>query len=131
MAHQQILNSFGRLSEHGNVFWETMFKKLISKQPDVLKYFANTDMHHLYSMLSKSVTYIVLNSSTISVQSGSHFARIIQIHNTKYQIPKTYIKEWRDSVIETIQELDTELTQEGLHAWIEAIDILIEPIGIK
>ncbi|BBW90866.1 hypothetical protein PS1M3_09530 [Pseudoalteromonas sp. PS1M3] len=43
MAHVKIINSFSRLSEHGNVFWETLYKKLISRRPDTLKYFSNTE----------------------------------------------------------------------------------------
>lgn len=131
MAHVRILNSFSRLSEYGNIFWETLYKKLISKQPDTLKYFSNTNMHHLYSMLSKSVTYVVLNSSSSSVQSDSYFLRIVELHNRKLKIPKSYVQDWRDSLIETIEELDSELTPEELNHWIEAIDILIEPIGVN
>lgn len=130
MAHVKIINSFSRLSEHGNMFWETLYKKLISRRPDTLKYFSNTDMHYLYTMLSKSVTYVVLNSSSNSVQSDSYFQKIVDIHNRRLQIPKSYVQDWRDSLIETIQELDIELTSEDLKIWIETIDILVEPIGV-
>lgn len=88
-------------------------------------------MHYLYTMLSKSVTYVVLNSSSNSVQSDSYFQMIIDTHNRKLRIPKSYVQDWRDSLIETIQELDTELTADELQIWIETIDILVEPIGVK
>jgi len=104
---------------------------MISKRPDTLKYFENADMHHLYTMLSKSVTYVVLNSSSQSVQSESYFKKIIDTHNQKFQIPKSYVQDWRDCLIETIQELDSELTTDELQIWIETIDILVEPIGVK
>lgn len=82
-------------------------------------------------MLSKSVTYVVLNSSSNSVQSDSYFQKIVDIHNRRLQIPKSYVQDWRDSLIETIQELDTELTSEELKIWIETIDILVEPMGVE
>jgi hypothetical protein len=41
------------------------------------------------------------------------------------------LQDWRDSLIETTQELDTELTSEELKIWIETIDILVEPIGVQ
>ena len=131
MAHELLIYSFSRLSEYGNKFWETLYKKMISKRPDTLKYFENADMHHLYTMLSKSVTYVVLNSSSQSVQSESYFKKIIDTHNQKFQIPKSYVQDWRDCLIETIQELDSELTTDELQIWIETIDILVEPIGVK
>lgn len=74
---------------------------------------------------------MVLNSSSNSVQSDSYFQKIVDIHNNKLQIPKSYLQDWRDSLIETTQELDTELTSEELKIWIETIDILVEPIGVQ
>lgn len=112
------------------MFWEMLYKKLISKRPDTLKYFSDTDMHSLYTMLSKSVAYVVLNSSSNSVYSNSYFQKVVDLHNRKLQIPKSYVQDWRNSLIETIQELDTELTSDELQIWIETIDLLVDPIGV-
>lgn len=131
MAHKEIIRSFSRLSELGNQFWESFYDKLMNKKPDTLKYFRNTDMHHLYTMLSKSVTYIVLNSSTDSVQSSAYFHKVIAIHNEQLKIPKSYILEWKLCLLETIRELDPELDSKEYETWVETIDIMIEPIGVN
>lgn len=130
MAHVKILGSFIRLSKYGNVFWERLYKKLMIKQPDTLVYFSKTDMHGLYRMLSKSVTYVVLSSSNNSLKCSSYFNRIVDLHNKQLNIPQEYVNDWRGSLIETIQELDSELTDEELLIWTQTIDRMIEPIGV-
>ena len=131
MAHKKIIRSFSRLSEHGSKFWESLYKKLMIKKPDTLKYFGKTDMHALYTMLSNSVTYIVLNSSSDTVQSSEYFQKVVKIHNDKLKIPKTYIWEWRNCLLQTIQEFDSELTEAEFEIWRQAVDIIIEPIGVE
>lgn len=130
MAHKLIFASFLRLSQLGNTFWEYFFKKLTARKPETLVYFASTDTHSLYAMLSKSVTYVVLNSSSDTVCNTDYFNKIVQLHNTKLKIPKSYVIEWRNCLIETIRELDESLTDNELAIWINIIDILIEPIGV-
>jgi hemoglobin-like flavoprotein len=130
MANQKIIESFDRVNQHNNGFWRVFYERFTSQDPQIKALFAQVDMLKQFQMMSKSATYIVLNSARNEAHELDHVRQLVVKHNKELRVPKHLFLIWRECLLETLSEFDPEYDAELEIHWRQAIDIFIAPFGI-
>lgn len=130
MANQIVFNSFKRIQEFGNDFWQTFYFRFVQSNVEIETLFKDTDMESQYKMLSQSVSYIMLNSNSDSAHTANHMTELIELHNGKLKIPKGHFIFWKECFLSTLRDFDPDYDDVVAHQWGEAIDRILVKFGI-
>ena len=97
-------------------FFDSFYKKLIDKDPNIAELFASTDMDKQAKMLMQSITYVTAFSATLEPTEELNF--ISRLHGKdKLDLPAAYYDTWMDSLMETVRERDPKYDDQVYRAW--------------
>jgi len=130
LANQIVFNSFKRIQEFGNDFWETFYFRFVQSNVEIQILFKDTNMENQYRMLSQSISYIMLNSNSESPHTTKHMVELITLHNKKLKIPKAHFIVWKECFLSTLKDFDPSYDELVEKTWCEAIDKMLAKFGI-
>lgn len=105
---------------------DLFYEKYLTRYPDVRRFFANSDMTHQAIMLRMALT-IVAQYYLNRFQAMEEYLRIIGFRHKRREIPRDLYADWRDCMLDTLEEFHDDNWSDGLQRqWTEAIDLTVK-----
>jgi truncated hemoglobin YjbI len=110
-------NSFQRvIAPDSNRFYNQFYELLISADPQLARFFANTDMERQIEMLKQSMTNVTSFSATL--EPTVEMENLALMHGSgKLDIPAKYFELWLDCMLMTVEELDPKFDEYIETSW--------------
>lgn len=110
----KVFQSYGR-SCNNMVFFEDFYSIFMTKSPDVLNMFANTDMEAQRALLRSGILWLVMHArgmpdTKIRALGESHSKKKMNINPMFYSM-------WLDALMETLSRHDPDFTPELEQTW--------------
>ena len=122
LPNETLLDSFNRINELGNKFWQQFYVNFLASDERVGNLFEGTDIMQQVTMMSQSTNHVVLNSGSFTPINSKLMSTLIHKHNVELAIPKELYAKWRESFLLTLEKLDPKFDVVLKGAWEIAID---------
>lgn len=112
----QLFNdSYERLMVAGqHDFFQTFYRHFVAASPEVAAAFANTDMEKQYDMLHLSLMQMM---SFASDRRANSYLEQIATHHANLNIRANLYDLWRESLLNSVRELDSQYDAQVELAW--------------
>ena len=128
MISRSILDSFNRVNDQGNNFWDVFYQNFVLEDPRISEFFQNSNIDKQIAMMATALSSMVLNSSSETNSNG--LLRLIEKHNHELRIPKDLFEVWADCLLKTLELKDPEFNEPLKQEWQTIINAFIEPFGV-
>jgi CheY-like chemotaxis protein len=120
--HEMLNDSYERCFRRKDLFLDTFYKNFLSKSPEIIDRFRNTDMDSQKTMLANSIPMMLFAYS-----NPSELSDIMQSHASKERniTPEMFVM-WIDSLVEAVGECDPNFNMEIETVWRAMMDPGIE-----
>lgn len=117
MNFEEIFNqSYQRnVQNQRNLFFSRFYEKFVNSSESVKEAFRDTDMERQKSMLEDSLKHIIAFSSTKT--TNSFLEALAIVHKKANNIQDNMYDLWLDAIIATIEEIDSQYTNQDGLAW--------------
>ena len=122
----KVFQSYGR-SCNNVVFFEDFYAIFMSKSPDILNMFAETDMDAQRALLRSGILWLVMHArgmpdTKIRALGESHSKKNMDVKPMYYSL-------WLDALMETLSRHDPEFTPELEQTWRRTLQPSIDMIA--
>ena len=122
----KVFQSYGR-SCNNMVFFEDFYGIFMSKSPDVLNMFANTDMDAQRALLRSGILWLVMHARGMP---DTKIRALGESHSRKnMDVKPAYYRVWLDALMETLARHDPEFTPELEQVWRRTLQPSIDMIA--
>jgi len=126
--YKPVINSYLRCIENSNFIYR-FYEIFLSKDENIKSMFAHVDFDKQTKLLRHGLLSMITYLDQESSAGKFTFDRLRETHGTGgMDIKPEQYSIWKESMLQTIEEIDTEFNAEIKSNWIEVLDTCIRMI---